>query len=202
MVTGLLGILKVGAAYVPLDPDYPAERLAYMLEDSQVSLLLTQESLKKQLAQTIGSGQMKILCLDSEWDAVAESSDVDLPATASAENLAYVIYTSGSTGKPKGVMNSDRGVVNRLAWSQEEYGLQPTERVLQKTSFSFDVSGVGIFLASEYRRDPGFGTTWRTARRRLHSGCHRGAENHHDTLCPLHAGGFSGACELGNVAAR
>ncbi|MEA2560961.1 MAG: hypothetical protein QOH06_2465, partial [Acidobacteriota bacterium] len=114
----LLAVLKAGGAYVPLDPSYPQERLAYMLEDSRAAVQLTRE---------------RVLELSGESDEAPDSG-------VRTENLAYVIYTSGSTGRPKGAMNSHRGIVNRLRWMQSAYGLDSSDRVLQKTPASFDVS--------------------------------------------------------------
>lgn len=138
MVVGLLGILKAGGAYVPLDPTYPEERLAFMLEDAQVPVLLTQQRLLSSLPQH----RAKVFCLDSDWQAIAKESskEIDVAQVACADNLVYMIYTSGSTGRPKGVMNIHRAVVNRLYWMQQTYRLTAKDRVLQKTPFSFDVS--------------------------------------------------------------
>jgi pristinamycin I synthase-3/4 len=136
MVVGLLGILKAGGAYVPLDPGYPRERLAYMLADSGVAVLLTQQRLVAQLPEH----QAKVVCLDDHWAEIARQPQENLASETGPDNLAYVIYTSGSTGKPKGAMNHHRGVCNRLLWMQEEYRLNESDRVLQKTPFSFDVS--------------------------------------------------------------
>ena len=136
MVIGLLAILKAGGAYVPFDPHYPEDRLSYMLEDSKVEVLLTQESLQSSLP----SHEAQVLCLDSDWHRVEQYSQDNLEVDIDAENLAYVIYTSGSTGKPKGVMNTHRGIHNRLCWMQSEYQLTKSDRVVQKTPFSFDVS--------------------------------------------------------------
>jgi amino acid adenylation domain-containing protein len=136
MVVGLLGIVKAGAAYVPLDPDYPRDRLEYMIRDAGVPVLLTQQhivpSLPEHSAQTIA--------LDSDWPAVGAHSRENPLGEIHPENLAYMIYTSGSTGKPKGAMNTHRGICNRLLWMQEAYRLTDRDRVLQKTPFSFDVS--------------------------------------------------------------
>jgi amino acid adenylation domain-containing protein/non-ribosomal peptide synthase protein (TIGR01720 family) len=149
MVICLYGILKAGGAYVPLDPEYPAERVAFMLEDTQVPVLLTQNRLLEQLSsiQNLAATRMEttaqiseLICLDSEWSTIAQESPDNPVSGAKAENLAYVIYTSGSTGRPKGVMNEHRGICNRLLWMQNEYQLTETDRVLQKTPFSFDVS--------------------------------------------------------------
>jgi amino acid adenylation domain-containing protein len=146
MIVGLLGVLKAGGAYVPLDPDYPQERLAFMAEDAAFPVLLTQQRLLAQLAGQEGHAvhprerDIKIVCLDTQWDVVADQSRENPADGVSPDNLAYVIYTSGSTGLPKGAMLAHRGVVNRLLWMQQEYGLTADDRVLQKTPFSFDVS--------------------------------------------------------------
>ena len=137
MVVGLLGILKAGAAYVPLDPDYPSERLAYMLADAKAPVLLTQERLRTKLPALDGA---KVIYLDSGWDVIGRESESAPLVDVKPENLAYVIYTSGSTGQPKGAMNTHRGICNRLLWMQDVYRLDPQDSVLQKTPFSFDVS--------------------------------------------------------------
>ncbi|MDD2149008.1 AMP-binding protein, partial [Pseudomonas putida] len=135
MVVGLLAILKAGAAYVPLDPDYPAERLAYMFEDSGIELLLTQAHLREQLPAFAG----QVLLLDQPGELGGYARQV--PACRlHPENLAYVIYTSGSTGRPKGAGNRHLALYNRLAWMQQAYALDGADTVLQKTPFSFDVS--------------------------------------------------------------
>ncbi len=136
MVVALLGILKAGAAYVPLDPDYPAGRLAFMLADAQVPVLLTQERLQPNLPPH----GARVLCLDVGGEAAAHHDEDALVDGAGPDDLAYVIYTSGSTGQPKGAMNTHRAICNRLLWMQDAYGLDASDRVLQKTPFSFDVS--------------------------------------------------------------
>ena len=136
MVVGLLGILKAGGAYVPIDPNYPEERIAYLIDDARVTVLLTQAD----LANTLPSNEAHLVCLDRDWPEIARAETSNLPAQTTPENLAYVIYTSGSTGNPKGAMNSHQGICNRLLWMQDEYGLDRSDRVLQKTPFSFDVS--------------------------------------------------------------
>ncbi|HLM54812.1 MAG TPA: amino acid adenylation domain-containing protein [Pyrinomonadaceae bacterium] len=136
MVVGLYGILKAGAAYLPLDPAYPAERLAFMLRDCSPSVLLTQ----RRLLEALPAHGARAVCLDADRGEI-EAEEGDNPAVGVApDNLAYVIYTSGSTGKPKGAMNTHRAIRNRLLWMQEAYGLDASDRVLQKTPFSFDVS--------------------------------------------------------------
>ncbi|WP_420127104.1 non-ribosomal peptide synthase/polyketide synthase [Longimicrobium sp.] len=136
MMVSLLAILKAGGGYVPLDPGLPAERLAYMLEDSGVAVLLTQERLRGILP----ASEVPVLDVDGAWDSVAGESAENLAPAVTPSNVAYVIYTSGSTGRPKGVMNQHRGVVNRLVWMQAHFGIGPDDVVLQKTPSSFDVS--------------------------------------------------------------
>jgi amino acid adenylation domain-containing protein len=136
MVIALYGILKAGGAYVPLDPEYPADRVAFMMEDSQVPVLLTQQ----RLVDSLPTHRATVLCLDSQWGILAHENDTNPANGVQPHNLAYVIYTSGSTGKPKGAMNTHRGICNRLLWMQDRYQLTDTDRVLQKTPFSFDVS--------------------------------------------------------------
>ena len=136
MVVGLLAILKAGAAYVPLDPAYPRERLSFMLEDSRCPVLLTQEKFASGLPATGAT----VITLDSGWERGYQHCDENPISTVGPQNLAYVIYTSGSTGQPKGAMNTHFGVCNRLLWMQQAYSLTARDRVLQKTPFSFDVS--------------------------------------------------------------
>ncbi len=142
MVVALLAILKAGGAYVPLDPTYPQERLAYMLEDAQVSVLLTQTRILDKLPD---NAVKTIFCLDPGWNAAASVYPENPRSDVQPDNLVYMIYTSGSTGKPKGVMNTHRGVCNRLYWMQQTYQLGVEDRVLQKTPFSFDVSAWEFF---------------------------------------------------------
>ncbi|MCL6753065.1 amino acid adenylation domain-containing protein [Nostoc sp. CCCryo 231-06] len=136
MIIGLLAILKAGGAYVPLDPSYPQERLAYMLEDSQPGVLLTQQYLLKSLP----NHKAQVICIDGDWKQIANESTANPVSNITCDNLAYVIYTSGSTGKPKGAMNTHSGICNRLLWMQDIYQLTSADAVLQKTPFSFDVS--------------------------------------------------------------
>jgi amino acid adenylation domain-containing protein len=137
MVVGLLGIIKAGAAYVPLDPGYPQARLEYMLRDAAVSVVLTERRLQ-QFAREVAASVETVLSLDDHW--AEQGSGADLAVPIDSENLAYIIYTSGSTGQPKGVMNTHRGICNRLLWMQDAYQLTADDRILQKTPFSFDVS--------------------------------------------------------------
>lgn len=138
IVVGILGVLKAGAAYVPLDPDYPQERLSYMLQSAQLTVLLTQEHLQER--QPVFAGPVLVLDGAEERKRIAEQKGENLGVALLPEHLAYIIYTSGSTGRPKGAMNSHGGLLNRLLWMQQAYRLEPEDVVLQKTPFSFDVS--------------------------------------------------------------
>ena len=131
MVVGLLGILKAGGAYVPLDPTYPRERLTFMLDDAQVTVLLTQAHLSEELP---ASGA-QVVYLDTDWETVARESEEN-PVNEIAA-LAYVLYTSGSTGMPKGVLGLHRGAVNRLHWMWKFSPFETAERCCQKTSLNF-----------------------------------------------------------------
>jgi len=136
MVISLYAILKSGGAYVPLDPEYPLDRVAFMLQDTRVPVILTQ----KHLIGNIPPSETKIICVDDESSAISCEKTENLKIDVRPDNLAYVIFTSGSTGRPKGAMNEHRGIVNRLLWMQDEYHLTESDRILQKTPYSFDVS--------------------------------------------------------------
>ncbi|MCA1992324.1 MAG: amino acid adenylation domain-containing protein [Coleofasciculus sp. S288] len=142
MAIALLGILKAGGAYVPLDPDYPQERLAFMLEDSQLPVLLTERDLLAKLP----SHQANVLCLDTDWETIAQHSEQNLDSGVTPDNLAYTIYTSGSTGKPKGVQILHRGVVNFLTSMSQAPGLTPEDVLLAVTTISFDIAALELFL--------------------------------------------------------
>jgi amino acid adenylation domain-containing protein len=141
MIVGLLAILKAGGAYVPLDPAYPLERLAFILEDTQTPVLLTQEKLLKNLPPH----QAQVVCLDLDWQGNIQNSQENPVNETTADNLIYVIYTSGSTGQPKGVMIPHRGICNQLYWKQTTFGLTQADKVLLTISFSFDPSVWQIF---------------------------------------------------------
>ena len=136
LVIALLGVLKAGGAYLPLDPVYPPERLGFMLRDAGASVLLSSEALRHCIPDYEGD----VLCLDTAAAELARRPDYPPASRAAPDNLAYVIYTSGSTGAPKGAMNSHRGICNRLLWMQSAYALSSADRVLQKTPATFDVS--------------------------------------------------------------
>ncbi|NUQ65823.1 MAG: amino acid adenylation domain-containing protein, partial [Pirellulales bacterium] len=134
LVEALYGVMKAGGAYLPLDPEYPQQRLASILADSGVEVVLVQPGLEDRLGDWPG---LRLPLEESSW---REQSNERLERLTGAKNLAYVIYTSGSTGVPKGVAVEHAGIRNRLVWMQEAYGLTASDRVLQKTPYSFDVS--------------------------------------------------------------
>ncbi|AIQ12042.1 peptide synthetase [Paenibacillus durus] len=144
MLIGILGILKAGAAYVPLDPVYPPERIKYITRHAQLHFLLTEQLLKEQADFIVSeSPSIKTLTiLDEDADSAQwrNCSDRDPDVDSSPHDVMVVLYTSGSTGNPKGVILNHRGYMNRLEWHQETFRLQPGERVAQKTSCCFDIS--------------------------------------------------------------
>lgn len=162
MAVGLLGILKAGAGYLPLDPAYPQERLALMIEDAQVLVLLTSST----LVSSLPVHQAQVICLDTDWLMISQQSGADLNNLSTPGDLAYLIYTSGSTGKPKGVVMNHRPLVNLLQWQADESICKIGSRTLQFAPISFDVSfqeifstwstgGTLVMISEELRRDPG-----------------------------------------------
>jgi amino acid adenylation domain-containing protein len=143
LVAALLGVLKAGAAYVPLDPTYPAARLAVQIADAQVRVVITD----RESAAAVPAGSYAVEVLDAPDAAWRTAPAAPVPVSIAAAQLAYIIYTSGSTGTPKGVMNAHAAVLNGLFWMQAAFGLSPADRVLQKTSISFDVSVWELFGA-------------------------------------------------------
>ncbi|MEJ6486183.1 amino acid adenylation domain-containing protein [Nostoc punctiforme UO1] len=141
LLVGMLGILKAGGAYVPLDPTYPSDRLALMLEDAQVPVLLTQERLLTSLPES----KAKVVCLDADWQAIAEYSQENPNTQVTADNLAYIIYTSGSTGRPKGVAIQHRSLVSYTNTASQAYKIEADDRILQFASISFDTSAEEIY---------------------------------------------------------
>jgi amino acid adenylation domain-containing protein len=136
MMVALLGILKAGGAYLPLDPSYPQERLRFMLEDAAARVLVTDA----RLAERPRATSVERICLDTDRELLASECADNLASGATADNLAYVIYTSGSTGTSKGVMIPHRAVCNLMDWAQTAVPLTGDDRVLQRSSCSFDVS--------------------------------------------------------------
>ena len=151
MIVGMLGVLKAGGAYVPLDPAYPRQRLSFMVEDAQMTLILTQERLLARLEDN-GSESPRFkmppqVVLDRDWDRVAAESRRIPASSVCPDNLAYVIYTSGSTGRPKGVMISHRALASCMESVGPAYEIEPGDRVLQFSSISFDASVEEIFAS-------------------------------------------------------
>ncbi|MFN6513535.1 MAG: amino acid adenylation domain-containing protein [Nostoc sp. CreGUA01] len=142
MLIGLLGILKAGGAYIPLDPSYPQERLAFILEDAQVPVLLTQTS----LLETIPQHKTQVVSLDGDWQNIAQQSQENLFSELTTDNLAYVIYTSGSTGKPKGVQIPHSALSNFLYSMKQSPGLTENDTLLAVTTYSFDIAALELFL--------------------------------------------------------
>ena len=140
-IVALLGILKAGSAYVPLDPKYPQERLGFMLADSGAPLVLTVERLRGAVAGFAG----KIICVDTEETEIGRQKRRNPGAKTTPNNLAYVIYTSGSAGRPKGVATEHAGVVNLIAWYGREYAVTPSDRTTHLASVAFDASVLEVW---------------------------------------------------------
>ena len=130
MVVGLFGILKAGGAYVPLDPAYPSERVKFMLEDAQVSVVVTLEKCLEICQRSAVGGRPAYVCLDRDWPVIERESGENPKCNVGCNNLAYVIYTSGSTGKPKGVAIEHRNTSNLLHWAKTVYTRRDLESVL------------------------------------------------------------------------
>ncbi|MDF5731830.1 MAG: amino acid adenylation domain-containing protein, partial [Rhizonema sp. PD38] len=140
LVVGLLAILKAGGAYVPLNSTYPKEHISLMLKDAQPELLLTQQHLLEQLP----SDGRKVVCIDSDWQAIAQKSATNLACQIKADDLAYIIYTSGSTGKPKGVAVPHHAI-SRLLINTNYINIQPSDRIAQVSNISFDAATFEIW---------------------------------------------------------
>ena len=148
MVVGLLGILKAGAAYLPLDPNYPRERLAFMLSDAGAPVLVTQQALLDRLPVEAGAApsSMAIVRLDADWPLIARQPATVPAVTPDPRNPAYVIYTSGSTGTPKGVMVTHEALSNFLGAMGERLPLAPDDRLLAVTTIGFDIAALELYL--------------------------------------------------------
>jgi amino acid adenylation domain-containing protein len=142
MMVGMLGILKAGGAYVPFDPTYPCERLAFMLEDAQVAVLVTQA----QLLSKLPAPKCPVMCMDNDWEVIAQGNVAAPTVRVTAENLAYVIYTSGSTGTPKGVMIPHRGLSNYLTWCLQAYPVAEGQGAPVHSSLSFDLTVTSVYV--------------------------------------------------------
>src|SRR5262249_54177006 len=139
---GVLGILKAGAAYVPLDPAYPAERRAFMLADSRAAVLVTHEQLVAELPASVAH----VLCLDRDVDTLDRHSTANPTPGVTPDTLAYVLYTSGSTGKPKGVAVQHRSLVNFVCSMRRQPGMGSDDVLLAVTSLSFDIHVLELLL--------------------------------------------------------
>ncbi|MFH7013662.1 non-ribosomal peptide synthase/polyketide synthase [Flavobacterium sp. FlaQc-52] len=144
MLVGILGILKSGAAYVPIDPDYPSDRIVYMLNDTGIKLMVSSEKCHKVLKDPVG---INVLLLDRDWDLISGYAKENLSVEVAPSHLAYVIYTSGSTGRPKGVMIEHTNVVNLVASQIALFSIDSSDVVLQFSNFVFDASVEQIFMA-------------------------------------------------------
>ncbi|WP_049975533.1 non-ribosomal peptide synthetase [Chthoniobacter flavus] len=141
MLVAVLGVLKTGAGYVPLDPAVPAERLHYMIEDAQLASILTQE----RFVETLTPHGILLLAVDTDWGKIATQPETNLDAPDFKDSPVYITYTSGSTGKPKGILMTQRPLLNLLGWMLRTTKLPPLARTLQFASLSFDVSFQDIF---------------------------------------------------------
>ncbi|MEZ4868171.1 MAG: amino acid adenylation domain-containing protein [Caldilineaceae bacterium] len=142
LVVGLLGILKAGGAYVPLDPAYPPERVAFMVEDGEPLVLLTQEA----LLGTLPTVAAQVLCLDRDWPTIAQQPTTNPSSDITADNLAYILYTSGSTGRPKGVEIEHHSPVALIDWTRDIFTPEEIAGTLASTSICFDLSVFEIFV--------------------------------------------------------
>jgi aspartate racemase len=172
LIVGLLAILKAGGAYVPLDPAYPRDRLQFMLEDIAAPVLLAQQ----RFLAALPPHSAQVLCLDTDWPAIAGESDADPDSGATADHLAYVIYTSGSTGRPKGVQIGHRALLNMVFWHQRAFGITPADRASHIVAPAFDMAvreiwpnlaaGASIHVgADEIRAQPELLRDWLVAQR-------------------------------------
>ncbi len=140
LIVGIMGIMKAGGAYLPIDPGYPSDRVNYMLEDANVGIILTQQSLTSKI-----SFNGETMYLDDS--SMYNGDNANLKSPIQPENLAYVIYTSGSTGRPKGVMIEHRSLINFIDWRIKNYNFTPADRILQLISVSFDGFGANLYSA-------------------------------------------------------
>jgi amino acid adenylation domain-containing protein len=142
LVVGLLGVLKAGGAYLPLDANYPKDRLAFMIQDALPGIILTEEK----LAGLVPALDAQVVEIDTGWPTISRQPTTDIPVVGKPINLIYVIYTSGSTGKPKGVQIQHQSVVNFLHSMRQEPGLDSKDRLLAITTLSFDIAGLELWL--------------------------------------------------------
>ena len=193
MVVGMLGILKTGGAYVPLDAGYPAERLAFMMQDAGVKVLLTHRG----LLQDIGKEGTQVIELDRDWQEFVQHSGENCNSGATANNLAYVMYTSGSTGTPKGVAVAHRAIV-RLVKNTNYVNLNNEQVFLQLAPVSFDASTFEIWGALLNGAQLGPVSAGKTVTGRVGRGSKR--TQGHDGL--VDRGAFSGSCGRASQCSR
>lgn len=141
LIVGILGVIKAGGIYVPLSPNFPDDRISYMIDDTDLPIILTHEHLEHRLSQ----GERLVICLDRDWDVIAQGAQTNPVNLTKGNALAYVIYTSGSTGLPKGVMVHHKGLANFTLAMKERYSLVSEDRVLQFMSTGFDASATEIY---------------------------------------------------------
>ncbi|MFF8691277.1 amino acid adenylation domain-containing protein [Streptomyces sp. NPDC015144] len=141
LVTAVLGVLKAGAPYVPMDPEYPAERLAYMVRDTATPVVLTGSAHTGRLPADV-----PMLLLDLDTTTLPDEPDTDPRPVAASHDLAYLIYTSGSTGRPKGVEVEHRSLINLVHWTVGEYGLEPGQRIALMAGIGFDPAAWELWL--------------------------------------------------------
>ncbi len=142
MLVALFAVLKAGAAYVPMDPAFPRERLGFMIEDAEMPVIISQSTLADQLPDHAA----QIVLIDTQWSQIAQNADQNLPNLATGDNLAYVIFTSGSTGRPKGVQVLHRALTNFLLTMRQRPGIVQDDVLLAITTLSFDIAGLEIYL--------------------------------------------------------
>jgi amino acid adenylation domain-containing protein len=142
MIIGILGILKAGGSYVPLDPNYPEQRLAYITEDAQVAMIVSSERLLNRLQGLAG----RIVCIDRDWEEISRHDEQNVGSRVVADDLAYLIYTSGSTGRPKGVVIEHRNTVALIHWARAVFSQEELAGVLATTSICFDLSVFELFV--------------------------------------------------------
>ena len=195
LLVGLLGILKAGAAYVPLDPTYPPARLAFMLADAEASVLVTQPQWMARLPMH----GVQMVCLDGDWERLAVQPGDNPVSGVTPANLAYVMYTSGSTGQPKGVMIPHSALSNHMHWMQETFALTAADRVVHKTSISFDASVWELFAPLLVGRMPDCSSSRWTSGQCLSGRTARDTTGHDAETCPFPAADAPGRRRLGNL---